>query len=205
MIIATIALAIGSYLIGAIPFALIVGLRAKGIDIRRHGSGNVGATNALRTLGLLPSLLVFALDFAKGAIPTYVGWTLTGSVTVGAICALCTVIGHNWSVYIRFAGGRGVSTSLGGFCVLLPPAWAIVMVLGVGVIALSRYVSLGSIVGAGVAPLIAIGFLWFGTPPEPAIYAAVAGALVIYRHRDNIRRLLTGKESRIGQKAAGSP
>lgn len=196
-----IGLVAASYLVGSIPFALIVGKLWKGIDIRRYGSGNVGATNALRTLGVGPSLIVFACDFAKGALPTWIGWHVGDSLLVGALCALAAVAGHNWSLYIRFTGGKGVTTSLGALFVLSPLAGLLITALGLGVIGVSRYVSLGSLIGAVAGPLLLLGMALLGSPFEPALYGFAAGLLVVLQHRANIGRLLAGKENRLGQKA----
>jgi len=193
-----------SYFVGAVPFALIASRRLRGIDIRRYGSGNVGATNALRTLGLGPSAVVFACDFAKGALPTYVGWHVSGSIWVAMACGLAAVVGHSWSIYIRFGGGRGVTTSMGGLAVLLPTALLIAAAVGVLVVAATRYVSLASVLSAIVAPLAAYALYRLGAPFEPTIFALAVCILIVVRHRDNIRRLLAGTESRLGEKA-GKP
>ncbi len=189
-----------AYLAGAVPFALIVGRLLRGIDIRQHGSGNVGATNVLRTMGWGPSLLVFALDFAKGALPTWLAWQLGGSLPLATLSALAAVVGHNWSPYIRFTGGKGVTTSLGALYVLSLPTAVVATVVGCGVIGLSRYVSLGSVSAAAVSPLFALALYLAGGPAETLVYVLIASALLIAQHRSNIRRLLAGKESRVGDK-----
>ncbi len=192
-----------AYLAGAVPFALIVGRLLRGIDIRQHGSGNVGATNVLRTVGIGPSLVVFAFDFAKGAFPVWLALQLSGSLLAATLCALAAVAGHNWSVYIRFTGGKGVTTSLGALYVLSPPLAIVATIVGFAVIGLSRYVSLGSISAAAVTPVLALALYLAGGPGETLLYVLIASVLLIAQHRSNIKRLLAGKESRVGDKAGG--
>jgi glycerol-3-phosphate acyltransferase PlsY len=193
-----------SYLVGSIPFALLAGKLLKGVDIRRVGSGNVGATNALRALGPGPSFVVLLLDFAKGALPTWMAWQLTGSLAVAILAAMAAIAGHNWSLYIRFQGGKGVATGLGTLSVLLPPAALLATLLGIGLIALTRYVSLGSVTGAVVVPILAIGLAFLGAPVELVPYTIICSLVVIIQHRANIGRLLAGKEHRIFEHAGGS-
>lgn len=197
-------LVLGAYLTGAIPFALIAGKLLKGIDIRQVGSGNVGATNALRALGPGPSLVVLLLDFAKGALPTWLGWQMSGSLVVAMLCGLACFVGHNWSVYIRFTGGKGVATGLGTLTVLLPPVALVVTVLAVALIAITRYVSLGSVVGAILVPLLVVGVYFLGGPFELVPYTTLCSIIVLIQHRANIGRLLAGKEHRIFERAGGS-
>ena len=196
------ALIIAGYLIGSVPPAFLMGKFVGGIDIRQHGSGNVGATNVLRTLGLGPSVVVFALDFFKGAAPTWLAWQLSGSLLVAALAALAAVAGHNWPVFLNFKGGKGVTTSLGALLVLLPVVGLLVLLAGVGLIAVTRYVSLGSVVAAVLLPFAAVAWVALGGPPESLVYCLVASPMGIYRHRANIRRLLAGTESKLGQRVA---
>lgn len=194
------ALVLASYVIGSVPPAFLVGKWVGGIDIRHHGSGNVGATNVLRTLGLGPSAAVFGLDFLKGCVPAWVGWQVSGSLLVASLCALAAVCGHNWSVFLRFSGGKGVTTSLGGVFVLLPLVGAVALSVGLILIAITRYVSFGSLVGAALVPIGGVAVVLLGGPPEPLVYCLVAGPMAIYRHRGNIRRLLSGTERKIGRR-----
>lgn len=192
------------YLIGAIPFGLIVGRVSRGLDVRKYGSGMTGATNVMRTAGTVPGLVVFALDLGKGVGVVFLARVLVagGPPLMAGAAALACVVGHNWPIYLRFKGGRGVMTYFGG---LLALAWPVV-VIGGGVslvtIALSRYVSLGSLVGAVVAALVmAYMVVWEGWPWEYLVYAAIVTGLIIFQHRDNLVRLWTGRERKIGQKA----
>ncbi len=201
------------YLIGAIPFGLIIGKLVKGVDIREYGSGNTGFTNVLRTIGIKSGAVTLVADIAKGAIPAVIGGIIIGDSTaeIGgltfddqggqAIAAMAAVIGHNWSVYLKFGGGKGVDTSLGGMFAMQPIAGAICFVVGVGTIAKSRYVSMGSMIGGccGVivlAPMVLADY----APFEYLVYAVFAAVLIILRHRDNIRNLRAGTERKIGQK-----
>ncbi|MCL4466458.1 MAG: glycerol-3-phosphate 1-O-acyltransferase PlsY [Chloroflexi bacterium] len=196
------ALLLVSYLLGSVPPAFLVGKWLAGIDIRRHGSGNVGATNVLRTLGPGPSALVFALDFLKGFLPAWAAWQLSGSLLVGSLCGLATVVGHNWSVFLRFTGGKGVTSSVGVLFALLPVVGAVALGTGLAVIAVTRFVSLGSLAGAVVTAIGAILVWQLGGPAEPLAYCLIAPLLAFYRHRANIARLRSGTESRIGQRVS---
>lgn len=198
--------AIGAYLVGAIPFGLIVGRLARGVDLRQHGSHRTGATNALRTLGLPAALVVLLLDIAKGVTAVVVARALGGDVYsewAAAVAGVAAIVGHNWSVYIGFTGGRGVATSAGALGAMSPLTLLIVAPIVFVLIWRTRYVSLGSISGALAAPLVA-AILWaIGAATVQAIvYAAAAGILVTAAHADNISRLRAGTERKIGQKEA---
>ena len=208
MIIALAAL-IG-YVLGAIPFGLIIGRVSRGIDIREFGSHRTGATNALRTLGLRAAAFVFVLDVAKGVAAVLLARTLFGADPLvewaAAAAGLAAVIGHNWSVFIGFTGGRGVATSTGALGALAPWALLVLAPLVVLLIWRSRFVSLGSITGSLLSPFVVAAFALAGLAPPPAIaYAAAAGLLVTAAHADNIARLRAGTERRIGQKEPTVP
>jgi len=212
-------LAAAAYLVGAIPFGLLVG-RWRGIDVRTVGSRNIGATNVGRQLGRPCGILVFVLDVLKGLVPTAVaGWVLIGLAQeanladpVRYLCWLGTgaasVVGHNYPIYIGFRGGKGVSTSL-GVALGVYPMLTIPALIAFGVwavvVAVSRYVSLGSM-AAGVA--FPIAFLAVSSRRQPAglseswpllVFAVLIGLLVLLRHRSNLRRLIAGTETRIGR------
>ena len=195
------------YLLGAVPFGLLVGRVTRGIDLRDYGSHRTGATNALRTLGLRAAALVFLLDVAKGAVAVVLTRVVFADDPLvewaAALSGFAAIIGHNWSVFIRFTGGRGVATSAGALGAMSP--WTILLLapIVIGVIWRSRYVSLGSIIGGLLAPVIT-GVMWaMGAATVPAIvYAAASGLLVTVAHADNIARLRAGTERKIGQKEA---
>ena len=195
------------YLLGAIPFGLLMGRLTKGIDIREYGSHRTGATNALRTLGALPAALVFVLDIAKGVAPVLIARFLLpvdpASLTEWAAAAagFAAICGHNWSIFIRFTGGRGVSTSTGALGAMAPWALVVLAPTVVFVIWRWRYVSLGSISGAVLSPVVVGILALFGVSTLAAFaYALAAGTLVTVAHADNIGRLRSGNERKIGQK-----
>ncbi len=188
---------VAAYLIGAVPTGFLVA-RAFGVgDIRRHGSGNIGATNVLRAAGWVPALLTLVLDIAKGYGAVWLGALLAGGAPGIAACALAAVVGNCWSVFLRFRGGKGVATGLGALLALVP--WAVVPAIPVWLaIALTtRYVSLGSILAAACVPFGALVFRY----PAPFIGASFAvAALIVARHHENISRLLSGTERRLGER-----
>ncbi len=209
-----------SYLIGSVPFGLLLG-KLKGIDIRQHGSGNIGATNAGRVLGRGWGYTCFLLDVAKGFAPVFiVGWAIRPSgVDVPDIASQCSwllagigaLLGHVLPVWLKFRGGKGVATGLGvvvGFWPYLTVAGLIAFGLWIMVTGISRYVSLGSVVAAGVFPLLVAGVnrLSLGSWQATAslwplgIFALAMPTLIIYRHRSNIARLVAGTENKIGRK-----
>jgi len=201
-----IAAAVG-YLLGAVPFGLITGRLTKGIDLRAYGSHRTGATNALRTLGAKAAALVFVLDVAKGVAAVLIARTLAGDDPewAAAVAGFAAIVGHNWSVFIGFTGGRGVATSAGALGAVTPWTLVVISPLVVLVIWRSRYVSLGSIVGALLAPIVTVGWVVLGQANVPAIaYAVASGALVTAAHADNIGRLRAGTERKIGQQEAVS-
>ncbi len=196
------------YLLGAIPVGLLIGRLTRGIDLREFGSHRTGATNALRTLGLRSAALVFLLDVAKGIIAVIAARLLFADDPLvewaAAVAGFAAIIGHNWSVFIRFTGGRGVATSSGALAAMSPWTILIVAPIVIALIWRTRYVSLGSITGGLLAPVVTAA-LWFGDlATVPAIaYALASGLLVTAAHADNIARLRAGTERRIGQKTEG--
>jgi glycerol-3-phosphate acyltransferase PlsY len=193
-----LAVIITAYLVGAIPFGILISRLAKGIDIRRYGSGKIGATNVIRIVGSRAGLISMVLDVAKGSVSVLFAWLLLQTHAAQVAAGAAAVVGHNWPVYIRFKGGRGVAVFVGGlFAMYWPVGLATgAVVLGLGV--LTRYMSLGSIAGIAVA-IVAMAVLVIieEQPVECLIYAAAVGCLVLYEHRDNIRRLRAGVELRL--------
>jgi len=196
-------LAIGAaYLIGAVPIGYLVG-RAFGVaDIRRHGSGTIGATNVLRTAGRLPAILTLAGDVAKGYLAVVVG-TALGAAQPGsaagimAASAVAAVIGNCWSVFLGFRGGKGVATGLGVLLKIVPLAVLPAALVWLVVTVSFRYVSLGSILAAVCLPL---GALLLGSPSPFALAAVAISAIVVARHHANISRLLAGHEPKLGHR-----
>ena len=198
-----VAVVIGSYLIGSIPSGLIIG-KLRRVDIREYGSGNIGTTNVLRTLGARYGALVLIADVFKGVIAVLIARYIIGSPMSEMAAGFAAVAGHDWSVFLKFKGGRGVATSLGG---ILPMAmWAPLaavagVVIFIALIALTRYVSLASIIGSLSAVVAMAVFMGMNRVPwEYLVYIGGVVALIIFQHRDNISRLLSGTESKLGQK-----
>jgi acyl phosphate:glycerol-3-phosphate acyltransferase len=189
-------IAIG-YGLGSIPTGLLIARWQTGVDIRQHGSGNIGMTNVLRAVGKGAAALTLLGDLAKGVIPVLLAraW-LTSPWSIGLV-ALAAVIGHMYPLFASFHGGKGVATTLGVFIPLLPGPLLIAFVVWVACVAFRRQVSLGSLAAAVCLPMAAL--LW-GSSAAYVLYALMAAALIWYRHRDNIQRLLAGTESTLGQR-----
>lgn len=193
-------LALGaSYLLGSIPSGLIVGRLWRGVDVRRHGSGRTGATNVLRVLGWKAAAVVLGMDVAKGAVAMALGGLLGGiPAQVGA--GLGVLAGHNWPLYGGFRGGRGVTPGIGAALVIAPVAALAGIAIAALVIAIWRYVSLGSLVGTFVCCSTIVALAFLGIEPLPFGPLALAGgSLIVFQHRDNIVRLLRGTERRLGE------
>jgi acyl phosphate:glycerol-3-phosphate acyltransferase len=192
----TLLVALG-YVLGSIPTGLLVARWQRGVDIRRHGSGNIGMTNVLRAVGKGAAALTLVGDLAKGLLPVLLAraW-LTSPWAIGLV-ALAAVIGHLFPVFAGFHGGKGVATTLGASLPLLPGPLLIAFLVFVTCVALRRQVSLGSLAAAAALPIAA--FAW-GSPAAYVLYALVAATLIWYRHRENIQRLLAGTEPTIGQR-----
>ncbi len=189
-----------SYLLGNVPFGLLVGKLFYKIDVRRYGSGNIGATNIFRTLGPGPALVVLIGDAGKGALAVLLGWLAgRGSPEWMFLAGVAGIAGHNWPAVLGFKGGRGIATSLGVIATLMPQVTLIILGIWLIVLAFSRYVSLASISAAVALPVTLLFF------PQPRIYALgslILSAFALYRHIPNMKRLMAGKEFKIGQKVS---
>jgi glycerol-3-phosphate acyltransferase PlsY len=190
--------ALVGYALGAVPFAYLAARLDAGIDIRHAGSGNVGAANVLRSTRWSVGLTVLVLDLGKGAAAAWVGERLAGpaGAAVGGVAA---VIGHVYPVWLSFVGGKGVATAIGAFLYLAPEAALGALVAFAVIVWRTRYVSLGSMVAAVLLPLLA---LFTDRPATVVATGAATGALILFRHRDNLVRLRTGTERRFGQGAS---
>lgn len=183
-----------SYLLGSIPNGLWLCRALWHVDLRQHGSHNIGATNAWRTLGKGPGFLVFFLDMLKGLLAVWLGEMLVGTPLVMILCGVLAIVGHSLSLFLRFHGGKGVATGLGVILMLMPKVTVIVFLVWLLLVLATRYVSLGSIVAAALVPVLA---LVFGYQALYVAFGVLAAALIIVRHRSNITRLLNGTENRI--------
>ena len=201
-LVATIALVVtASYLIGAIPASFIMGRLARGIDLREHGSGNLGAANTFRVLGRAAAVPVLLFDIGKGFFAV---WYISGlggtSIIFSLLAAVSVVIGHNYSIFVRFSGGKGVGTTAGAFIALAPYAVLFCLAIWLITLLLSRIVSLASMVAAVFLPLsiyLSNLFLDAGTHGAVLLLSIVVALLVIYKHRPNIQRLREGREKKI--------
>ena len=201
------------YLLGSIPFGLLVGKRTAKVDIREFGSGKTGATNVMRTAGRKAALLVAALDVSKGAMAVVIAgllvnrsYLIIGNIGLGmlvaqVLAALAAIAGHIWPIFLKFRGGRGVATFFGGLVALCPAAALFggeILVIGAG---LTKFASLGSIAGAvGTYAILVPLTIFDGFPIEYLIYTLAGTIILLYMHRDNISRLLSGRERRLGEK-----
>jgi len=216
IIIQFLAVVVIGYLLGSIPSGVIVGKLSAKVDIREYGSGKIGSTNVLRTAGKKAAALALFLDILKGALAVVFAGLIVGRnyLVIGGdfglgllvaqcLAALASIAGHNWSIFLGFKGGRGVATFFGGLAALCPVAALFggeVFIIGAG---MTRFASLGSIAGAvGTYTILIPLTIWNGFPLEYLIYALIGTVVIIIMHRENIARLLTGKERKLGEKAA---
>jgi len=193
-----------AFLLGSIPTGYLVA-RARGLDIRRHGSGNIGATNVLRTLGKPLGILVFAIDALKGFVAVWLPYFLTAAPVpawLPVAAAVAAIAGHNYTPWLGFQGGKGIATSAGVLLALMPWAVLAIAVVWFAVFSATRYVSLASMSAAAALP-VAVALLWhFGAAGNLSllIFALLISALAIWRHRSNIQRLRDGTEPRSERK-----
>jgi len=209
-----VAVVVLGYLLGSIPFGLLVAKRWARVDIRQYGSGKIGMTNVLRTAGKKAAAIVLALDLLKGVLAVVFAGLIVGAgygevggfglgvLVAEVLAALAAIVGHNWSVFLKFKGGRGVVTFFGGLIALCPPAaifGAEVFIIGAGV---TRYASLASIIAAVATYTILIPLVIMNRfPIEYLAYTLIGTILIFIMHRDNIIRLLSGKERKLGDRA----
>ena len=183
-----------AYVLGSIPNGLWLGKALWHTDLREHGSHNIGATNAWRTLGKGPGFLIFFLDFLKGLLSVYLASVLVGAPIAMVLAAIFAIVGHSASIFMGFKGGKGVATGLGVLSMLMPQVTIIVFLVWLVLVKITGYVSLGSIVAAACVPVLAYAF---GVPVEYFVFGMAAAILIVVRHKANISRLLSGTESKI--------
>lgn len=209
-----IAVVVIGYIMGSIPFGVLIGRRQAGVDVRQYGSGKMGMTNVMRTAGRKAAIAVGLLDLLKGTLSVVVAglmvggdYLLVGGVTFGALAAevlaaLAAIAGHIFPVFVKFRGGRGVLAFFGGLAAMYPPVALFggeVFLIGMG---LSRYVSLGSILGTVCTYVVLVPLtILNGFPIEYLVYSLAGTMIVLVMHRDNISRLVSGKERKLGEKA----
>jgi glycerol-3-phosphate acyltransferase PlsY len=188
------------YLLGSLPSGLWVGRLARGIDVRDYGSGRTGFTNVLRTVGPRWGVVVLVADLAKGAVPVIIARVLSDEPYVYTVAGLAAAVGHDWPLFAGFRGGRGVAASFGAALALNPIAAAALIPVGVGLVAVTRIMSLMSV---GMAPVLAFVFVALAAagvhPWAYAVYAVIAATILLVLHQENIQRLLAGTEPRLGQ------
>jgi glycerol-3-phosphate acyltransferase PlsY len=188
-----------SYLLGSVSFSIVIARLVKGIDIRQHGSGNAGATNTLRVLGKGPGIAVFILDIAKGVAAVWIGHALNGGYEswTPVLCGLAAIVGHNWPIWFRFKGGKGIATTVGVIATLAFIPALIAGVVAIAIIAITRYVSVGSLLFAALVP-VGIGIM---TGNGPMLWASLLICVFAFvRHRSNLVKLVQGKENKLGAK-----
>ena len=193
-----IIIGVFSYLIGNFSSAYILGKTFKRTDIRTYGSGNAGATNALRVFGKKLGVAAFILDILKGVLAVYIGGQIMG-YKGRLIAAVLVVLGHDWPIFLKFKGGKGIATSLGVLVLLHWPTAVVCIIIGVLVIIKTKYVSLGSIIAACLVPII--GTI-MNRPFNKDYFVAtlILGVIAIFKHRSNIKRLMEGKEFKLGER-----
>jgi acyl phosphate:glycerol-3-phosphate acyltransferase len=196
---ATAAALVGvAYLLGSVSFAVLLVRIVTGKDIRAEGSGNAGATNVLRAHGKRLGLLVAALDIGKGALAVFLVRLVTADPRYAAAAGFAAILGHVFPIFYGFRGGKGVATAVGAFLVLAPRATLVCIAIFVLVVAVTKYVSLGSVIAMVLLPPVA--GLVFGAPRSIVMAAAGAAILIVLKHRENLQRLASGKERRLGEK-----
>jgi glycerol-3-phosphate acyltransferase PlsY len=200
---AVLAFIVVGYLLGSVPFGVMIGKIFKGVDVRDYGSGSSGMTNVIRTVGVRAGALVMLLDMTKSVVAILLAKTFTDSQGAEVAAAVAAIVGHAWPVFAGFKGGKGISPGLSALFVLSPVSGLVTVLVGAPIIAITRYVSLGSIVGTIFASITLIALAFTGhAPPTYVWLVAIGGTIVIARHRDNIVSLVKGRERKLGQPAA---
>jgi glycerol-3-phosphate acyltransferase PlsY len=193
-----VLLVLCGYVLGSVPTGFLLG-RAWGVDVRRAGSGNIGMANVLRTVGKWPAVITMAGDMLKGFVPVFLARTVAENEWVVAVVALAAVVGHCWSIFLGFKGGKAVATGAGTTIALAPVVGLGLFAFWWAVVLVSRYTSLGAISVMVVTPVV---FLLTDQPTPYVLYTVIGGFLVLWRHRENARALAKGTERKIGQKDA---
>jgi len=195
-----LVLVVLAYLIGSFPASYLIG-RIRGIDLREHGSRNLGTTNTFRVLGAWSAIPVLVVDVLKGLGPAlwFVTWDGAGDTRLAVVYGLAAIIGHVWSVFLGFRGGKGIATGAGVLLALAPVTTIIAVLIWIGIVSLTRIVSAASLAAASVVPLLA----WLMDQPRHTVtFCLVVACFVWWTHRENLRRLLNGTENKFSSKGS---
>lgn len=192
-------LVLWSFLMGSIPVGLIVA-KLKGVDLRKVGSGNIGATNVLRTMGKRPALITVAGDMLKGLIPVFISGYILDDPLYSGIVGLAAILGHDFSIFLKFRGGKGVATSIGVILAYSPLVSVLTVLVWIIVVFMTRYSSMGAIVSFMLLPL---NIYVFDYSNERFLISIFITLLILFKHRENIGRLLSGREPKIGERVDG--
>jgi glycerol-3-phosphate acyltransferase PlsY len=203
VLIQAILAAVVGYLLGSIPTGMVVARVYGNVDLTAHGSGRTGATNVLRTMGKGAAAVAFAGDFVKGMLAVLIAKFVIApdNTWIWMIAAIAAVVGHSYSIFIGFKGGRGVVTGFGASVVAAPVLMLIAFVIGLVFVAITRYVSLGSVVGAILGGLMMCGLAYAQSDPAWALWGVLVGGFIVVAHKDNIERLRAGTERKLGERA----
>ena len=191
-----------AYLLGSISWGYLLLQLKMGVDVREYGSGRTGMSNVLRTGGVKSAAIVLTLDIAKGVIAVLIARAVIGTNAAEVAAALIVLVGHNWPVFLQFKGGRGILTALGGLAIMVPIAAVIATVAFIAITGLSRYISLGSVIGVIIGAIAILGLALADVQSNTyMVYGFISATMIVWQHRDNIQRIRDGSERRLGQAA----
>lgn len=191
-----------AYLLGSISWGYMLLQLKMGVDVREYGSGRTGMSNVLRTGGVKSAAIVLTLDIAKGVISVIIARAVIGTTSAEVAAALIALVGHNWPVFLQFKGGRGILTALGGLVVMAPIAAVIATITFLTIVGISRYISLGSVIGVIIGAIAVLALALADVHSNTyMVFGFIAAAVIVWQHRDNIQRIRDGNERKIGQAA----
>ena len=191
-----------AYLLGSISWGYLLLQLKMGVDVREYGSGRTGMSNVLRTGGVKSAAIVLTLDIAKGVIAVLIARAVIGTNAAEVAAALIVLVGHNWPVFLQFKGGRGILTALGGLAIMVPIAAVIATVAFIAITGLSRYISLGSVIGVIIGAIAILGLALADVQSNTyMVYGFISATMIVWQHRDNSQRIRDGSERRLGQAA----
>lgn len=189
-----VLIAVIAYLIGNISFSLLISKVFFKDDVRRHGSGNAGSTNMIRAFGFKIGVITFIGDVLKGMLAAYIGRLIAG-VDGSYIAGILVVAGHNWPVFMRFKGGKGVATTIGMLFVILPWITLVCFIIGISIAFMGRIVSIGSLIGVTLSAIVAISRHYYDV--KLVLFALIYAGMCLFTHRENIKRLMKGQEKKL--------